>query len=329
MSPRLPENILRIQVPIPGPMESVNTYLIEGNDGHLLVDTGWDTEEGWESLHDQLAEADIEAEDVRKVLVTHSHADHMGLADQFREWNGATVMAHPYDKVVNTPMYNVLERRLPYLQSWLEYQGVPGSQIEEIREGTATEYPRSETDRLQIDNKVGPDTTLTVGNTDWEVIWTPGHSPGHICIYHADAGILLSGDHVLPNETPNISYTPGLPVEPLTAYLDSLERTRELDPQMGVPAHGPLIPDVQARIDEIVAHHDRRLDEIEAAIEDEAKTAWEVAQEITWSYGDFNEFGMDNQNLALVETLSHLEHLRVSTDVVVDYDSTVIRYWAE
>lgn len=326
MSPEFPPGVHRIELDLAGPMESVATYLLEGESGHMLIDAGWESPTNWESFVDQLAAVDASADDIDTLLVTHSHADHEGLVARLAEVTDVTVMAHPFDRVSHTPMYDVLEERIPYLWSWLEYNGVPPATIEHARTDGEPQFPRANPGYIDFDTRGEPGTTFAVGGSEWTILWTPGHSPGHICLYDRQSGLLLSGDHVLPNETPNISYWPGLPIQPLTAYLQSLKRTIDLDPSLILPAHGDPIRDPIDRIDDIRRHHDERLRQVERILADRPKTAWDVASNIDWDYGSFSEFGMDNQNLALTETLSHIEHLRVTGDVAAEYGDALIRY---
>jgi glyoxylase-like metal-dependent hydrolase (beta-lactamase superfamily II) len=307
-------------------MTSVFAYLLESSKGNVLVDAGWNSTANWESLLDQLAALDVSPADIETIVATHSHADHVGLLSRLADRADVTVMAHPFDRVSHTPMYNVLEKRVPYLWSWLEYNGVPTETVEYIRTDGEPQFPRANPGRVDIDAAAAPGTYLQVGGSTWTIMWTPGHSPGHVTLYDRDRGILCSGDHVLPNETPNISYWPGLPIQPLTAYLQSLEHTLDLDPSVILPAHGDPIKNATGRIEQIRLHHDERLNQIDRILAERSMTAWEIAAEIQWDYGTFNEFGMDNQNLALTETLSHIEHLRTTADVAADYGPGTIRY---
>lgn len=326
MSSVSPEGVHRIELAVPGPMEYVSMYLLEGDGSHILVDAGWATPSNWEAFLDQLAAIDVAVDEIETVVATHSHGDHVGLLTRLQEITEVSVMVHPFDRVSHTPMYDILEERIPYLWSWLEYNGVPPATIDHIRTEGEPQFPRGNPGSIDFDTRAEPGSVLTVAGREWTLLWTPGHSPGHICLFDTQRGVLLSGDHVLPNETPNISYWPGLPIQPLTAYLQSLERTVDIDPARILPAHGDPIRNPLDRIDEIRRHHDERLAQVERILADQPKTAWDVAARIEWDYGSFSEFGMDNQNLALTETLSHIEHLRVTGDVSADYGDDVIRY---
>ena len=96
-------------------------------------------------------------------------------------------------------------------------------------------------------------------------IWTPGHSPGHVCFYSDDRKLLLSGDHVLPRITPNISAHTQQAADPLGDFLASLSKLQGLETDEVLPAHEYRFSDLAGRLDEMIAHHDDRLDEIEGS----------------------------------------------------------------
>src|ERR1700676_4641013 len=114
-----------------------------------------------------------------------------------------------------------------------------------------------------------PDMRVEAGETihlpGWSLrtIWTPGHSPGHVCFYSEDRKLLISGDHVLPRITPNISVHTQQPSNPLGDYLESLLKLQNLSTDEVLPAHEYRFSDLKGRLEEIIAHHADRLEEIE------------------------------------------------------------------
>jgi glyoxylase-like metal-dependent hydrolase (beta-lactamase superfamily II) len=307
-------------------MSTVHSYLVRGTDGHLLVDTGWDTEKCWRAFRDELDAMDVDVASIENVLVTHSHPDHMGLAERLRQRIDVTVLAHSYDTQPQTPLFTHLREHVPYLNDWLKYNGVPAEQIKEMNDLERSSHPKPYISRLEIDEWAGPETTFHIDGNRWEVVWTPGHTPGHLCLFEPDSGILLSGDHVLPDETPNVSHRPDLPHSSLSSYIDSLERTTDFDVQLALPAHGGPVEDARGRIDEILNHHEHRLQETLDILADGPTTGWEAAHEINWSLGEFRGFVPGNQNLALLEALAHLEHLKCTGDVRLGLDSGLMNY---
>ena len=147
------------------------------------------------------------------------------------------------------------------------------------------------------------------------VVWTPGHTPGHICLHDADHALLLTGDHLLPRITPNVGLAPGGQGSPLGGYLASLRRVRDYDSAEALPAHEYRFRDIAARADAIADHHKARAEEIISVIASSGRpTMWQVAQQLTWSRGWAALHGM-MRRMALAETLAHLQHLVTTGDL--------------
>ncbi|GAB3458598.1 hypothetical protein GCM10027436_64020 [Actinophytocola sediminis] len=159
---------------------------------------------------------------------------------------------------------------------------------------------------------------------------TPGHTQGHVVFVDERAGVLFAGDHVLPHITPSIGFEPEPARLPLGDYLDSLKLLRSYPDLQLLPAHGPVAPSVHARVSELLAHHDERLDATEQAVRDGAGTAYEAALRLGWTRRQrrFVDLDLFNQTLAAGETAAHLDvlvvrgRLRSSTvDGVVEYSA--------
>jgi glyoxylase-like metal-dependent hydrolase (beta-lactamase superfamily II) len=172
--------------------------------------------------------------------------------------------------------------------------------------------------------------TITTGVFTFQVLWTPGHSEGHICLYEPEKKVLISGDHILPRITPNISWHPQSGENPLGQYLNSLKDLKKLDVEMVLPGHEFPFTEFQQRIDELVQHHEERNHEILAALKGEPKTAYEIVQEITWGVAEsWQDMPLFHQRLALFETLAHLELMttdgrlrKVNRDSIIHYQQT-------
>ena len=173
--------------------------------------------------------------------------------------------------------------------------------------------------------------TINTGVFELKVIWTPGHSPGHICLYEPVQKILFAGDHVLPVITPNISLPPNSNSNPLGDFIISLDKIRDLDVKLVLPAHEITFTDLKKRIDEILHHHELRNLEIIETLNGEQKTAYQIAGNITW----MPEFGgvkladlppMDRR-MAILETLAHLESMRAKDRVAKATHNETIYYF--
>jgi glyoxylase-like metal-dependent hydrolase (beta-lactamase superfamily II) len=305
--------IYRMPLPLPVPhLSHINTYLVKGDEGCLLVDTGWNTPESFDSLKEQLAELGIEGKEISQIVVTHVHPDHYGLAGKIKPLFGASLLFHHLEKDFIETRYVNMEELIQELGQWLQRNGVPPERLAELQKASLP--------LLKFVTPTMPDTTLyggetiTCGDFNFEVMPTPGHAPGHICLYEPDKKILLSGDHILPTITPHVGLHPQSGPNPLGDYLDSLEVLKKLEVKQVLPGHEQPFTEFRERIEGISLHHDLRNAEILAAIGSDAKTAFELTTEITWLH-DVNGVGwhrLDNwdKRMAILETLAHLEAMR-------------------
>ncbi|MFC1873299.1 MBL fold metallo-hydrolase [Chloroflexota bacterium] len=296
-------------------LDYVNVYLIEGDDGYLLVDTGWNTEEAFEALKDQMAQLHIDVEDISQIFITHIHLDHCGMAGRLKQISKATIAMHQIEKNMIGSSYGPSSRLLQQTKLWMETNGVPAEELNRLRE-TSSGSLKFETPSL-------PDVVLQGGETikqgifNLEVIWTPGHSPGHLCLYEPAQKTLFAGDHVLPMTTPNIGLYSQSILNPLGDYLKSLSRINKLDVNLILPGHEDTFTDLQKRVDELFKHHEQRKAEIIKILKAVPKTAYQTCLGMVWFVKSTNDglhgydLGTNNKRMALLETISHLEAMRL------------------
>jgi len=323
--------IYQLQLPLPfKDLGNVNVYLVHENGGSLLIDTGVDTEESFNSLKEQLDEIGINTKDISRIISTHCHGDHYGMAGRLKQLSQADISLHYLEKELVASMHTH-DRSPTKINQMLLMNGAPPFDPSDI-------WPRDSTGRRRP-NETIPDTilkggeTITINSFSFQVIWTPGHSPGHISLYEPDKKLLFSGDFILPNITPNISLGPQSNANPLGSYINSLNMIRQLDVSLVLPAHGNPFKDMRQRVEEIIQHHKQRNSEILQAIKSKPKTAYQIASEITWipQAGGVNwqKLSMWERRLAMFETLAHLEFMRVggkvdkfSKDDIIYYQQT-------
>jgi glyoxylase-like metal-dependent hydrolase (beta-lactamase superfamily II) len=290
-------------------------YLLSVDGGAVLIDTGWPTDAGWESLAAGVQQTGHDITDVRDVLVTHSHPDHLGMAAKVREISGARIGMHPAeaDHVRRLARPGARERTA----GWLRARGAPAVETAEIIErsiaGVAFYGGQAAPDVL-ID-----DGSLPVRGLGLRAIWTPGHSPGHLCFYETERRLLLTGDHVLPRISPHIGLNDDDDdPDPLGRYLASLGVVQSYQPDEVLPAHEHRLTGLGDRVAELLAHHRARLAEIEHAVACQpGASTWRVAELLTWSRGWEQTTGM-TRRAAVSETLAHLAHLQRLDRVVND-----------
>jgi glyoxylase-like metal-dependent hydrolase (beta-lactamase superfamily II) len=296
-----------LPVPIPdNPLGYTLVYAIEGDRGPVLVDTGWEDASAWAALVAGLGTAGLAVEDVHGVLVTHHHHDHHGLSARVREASGAWVAMHPEDA-------HIVSRRHETGDEWrLRAAAV-------LLEAGASEDDLA---RLEPPDARGgqalpavPNRLLADGERadvpGWEVrtIWTPGHTPGHVCFVVERHDLLLSGDHILPTISPHVGLYRDHPEEdPLGDYLGALAKLEGLAVAEVLPAHEHRFSDLHARRASLIAHHGERLASIERTLAAGPATAWEIAEQMPWNRA-WSELGPLMKGAALGEAAAHIRHL--------------------
>jgi glyoxylase-like metal-dependent hydrolase (beta-lactamase superfamily II) len=294
-----------VPVPIPrNPLRYVLCYLFETRSGPVLVDPGWPTDDSWDALVAGLAGIGADVAATRGVLVTHAHIDHHGLASKIRERSGCWVAMHPAEERHIAMIRNV--RAVADLNAgWLSRCGVPAA--EQAGLIMAPERVRDLVD-------IVPDRLLEdrddAGVPGWQVtaLWTPGHTPGHLCYVVGAADVLLTGDHLLPRITPNIS-SYGDDDAPLDDYAQALGLLRDYDDREALPGHEYRFRGIADRAAQIQRHHQDRMGEVLKQVAGQpGATVWDVAAELAWSR-DWAQTTGFLRRAALAETLAHLRSL--------------------
>ncbi len=306
---RVRPGLWSVPTPFTGsPLRYVLSYLIETHKGPVLVDTGWPSEDAWDGLVAGVRETGHDISDVQAVLVTHYHADHSGLAPRVREVSGAWIGLHEADaRALGT--YASLGEFAAADRAWLERRGVPADELDGMRpdapSGDGQKFTRPDVMIADGDYPLGPGTPL-------RAVWTPGHTPGHLCFADERHDVLLTGDHVLPRISPNISPSPADDDDAdwLGVFLDSLAALTASEPAEVLPAHEYRFSGLAARVAQLQAHHRGRLREVvEVITADPGCTTSDVAARLTWSRPWDQAHGIVRRS-AIGETYAHLIHLR-------------------
>jgi glyoxylase-like metal-dependent hydrolase (beta-lactamase superfamily II) len=306
-------------IPVPWPGSGLRytlAYLVSGRNGLALIDTGWPTEQAWTALCASITQTGHDITDLKYMLVTHAHSDHLGLAARVREASGALVGMHPAERATlrrSEPQEPQVGR--VHLADWLRSRGAPEDQADQVAAMmTGAVRVHRELARPDFDVEHG---SLPLGaGTALRAVWTPGHTPGHLCFYDERQDVLLTGDHVLPRITPHIGLPPGSQGDPLGDYQDSLRALARYNPAEVLPAHEYRFADLGARLEMLLRHHRTRLAEIEHAVAaDPGLSTWDVSAVLTWSRGWDQTLGGARQS-AVSETWAHLLHLQNHRRVV-------------
>jgi len=312
-----------IPVPLPIPLRYVLVYAFATDRGVYIVDAGWNTDEAFDALDDGLQEAGFGAAEIRGVMVTHIHPDHYGLAGRLRDHSDAWIALHPADAALVHDRYEQPGDLLTRMGIMLRRFGAPEEELEALRDASMPARP--------FVDFATPDVLMEDGDRpeipgwDLTAVWTPGHSPGHLCFWEPANKLLLTGDCVLPRITPNINLNAQSGDDPLGDYLTSLERLADFDAEGALPAHEWRYDDHRGRLLEIREHHELRFREIVAAIEQGHETAWSVAPHMDWSK-PWDAIDPLMKRMAVGEAAAHLRAL-ARRGVLDEIDGETIR-WA-
>lgn len=292
-------------IPLPLPFASpawVNAYTIETGDGVLLIDCGVDWAPGRERLFEGLAVLGLPPGSIHTLVASHLHPDHVGMAPYLIETLGCRLLMHR-SAAANTKFYNDSPRLAAWTRSFGHAHGVPAGELVEFADMIRPDWmPALSAPTLLVDDG---DVIELGGGRHLEVLHTPGHDHSHICLRDSATGGFFSGDHLLPRITPVIMWDES-DLDVLGLYLDSLERLVAARIELTYPAHGSMFERGSERAGQIVLHHDRRLSTMVEILGPGPATAWTVMGEAFRPHLNTLE-----KRLALRETVSHLEHLRV------------------
>jgi glyoxylase-like metal-dependent hydrolase (beta-lactamase superfamily II) len=320
---RVRPGLWSIPVPIPNnPLRYVLVYAFETDRGPYIIDAGWNTDDAYQTLVAGLAHAGFDIADVQGLLVTHIHPDHYGLAGRVREASGAWVALHPADAALIHERYDDTADLLERVGTMLRRMGAPEDELASLQNASMPVLPfvsHGDPDILMEDGD-----KPEVPGWDLQAIWTPGHSPGHLCFWEAGNRLMLSGDHVLPRITPNIPFHPQAGANPLGDFINSLDKVAAYDAEEVLPAHEHRFVGLQARVDELKQHHHQRFLEAMAAITSGTDTAWGIAEHMQWSR-PWSRIQGFMRRAAVGETVAHLRALE-ERGVLREIDGEPVRW---
>ena len=288
----LPGGVMRVTLPLPNRPGHVHAYLLPGEDGSTVVDTGLGLPDARERWAAELAAHD--GAPVRRIVVTHFHPDHVGAAADLAALTGATVLQGRVDYAQCVLAWG--ENRREVLVDWFHRHGAPRAVADElIGEGFAYRpYVRYQPDPEPLEP--GDDVD------GWTTVAAPGHADGQLMLLRD--GVLVAADHLLGTISPTVGMWPACSPDPLGDYLAALDSTIALAPTLALPGHGDPLDDPVGRARELVAHHRERLEATAATLGDEPQSAYEVSFPL---FGD--DLSAAARRFAVAETLSHLERL--------------------
>ena len=312
------DGVVQVYLPLPMRPTIVNVYLVRAGDAWTLVDTGMNTEPSVAAFRGALAEIGIAPGAITRLVGTHHHVDHFGTSEPYRELTHAEVYLHPLEAERATLMGHVQGENVEYLRR-AGLPDVPADQrLPSPSKFFGPWYAPATPKHLLADEDEIP---LGDGRS-LEVVWTPGHTPGHCCLLLKPDRIFFVGDHLLPKITPHVGLWPNGPENPLGDFLASHEKVQRFDARMVCPAHGGVYEDHHRRARQLIDFHRvRKLDMLDL-IRRRPLTAYEVA------LGAF-AIAPDNRMqvmMATYETLAHLELLRREGRALREERDGVVHY---
>jgi len=318
-------HIYHIHVPLPGnPLKELNSYLIKDDGRNLLIDTGFRQEACREALQTALDELGVRREET-DVLLTHRHNDHAGMADLFSGKDRKI-----YVSAIERPILDGTRRK------WIREtqnarflaEGFSHAELEELE----TKNPArvlGMPEGVSNFSDIQDGDVMEVAGYKLKAIHTPGHTPGHLCFWLEEQGAMFLGDHVLFTITPNITSWPDMP-DALGQYLKSLKAIRSYDVEFPLPAHRQ-VGNFKERIDQLLLHHDRRLNETLNIIKaNPGWVAYDIAGKMTWSIrcNSWEDFPIVQKWFAVGECMSHLDRLMAEGMIAMEERDGLRHYHA-
>jgi len=302
MTEEILPGLYRIKIPLPeSPLKYLNSYVIKSEGRNLIIDTGFNRKECLDAMNNGLKEINVNLADC-DFFITHLHADHFGLIAKLAVETSRIYFSRPDKEIIES---------WEGFEPMIEYAGKNGFPENELRTALH-QHPgyKYGSDWMPDMSVLEDGATITYGNYCFECVETPGHTLGHICLYEAGKKILIAGDHILSDITPNIQCWSDKE-NPLEKYLSSLDKVRKLDVGLVLPGHRRLFKEHKSRIDELKQHHEKRAEEILVILKKGSGSAFEVASGMTWDikFDSWNDFPVAQKWFATGEAISHLRFL--------------------
>jgi len=306
------KGINQIKLPLlkVGP-ENVNVYIVEGTEGNLMIDTGWNTPEAFNTLAQEMKNSGFAMKDITHIAVTHIHPDHVGLAGKIAEIANSQIFMSETEYGLMDSRYSSPNGLLGQMTAFLKANGVPDWELKMLSE--ASSAIRSFVSPIKSANLVKAGDVISMPPFEFQVIITPGHSPGHLCLYEPNKKYLFTGDHVLAESLPNISYHLQSGDNPLGDYVEALSAMNEMDVRFVFPGHGSVFSGLGPKIDDIIRLHRDQIRGIQKVMGVEIKNGYDVARAIPWTAGDeavpYDKLEPIERRLAVLNTLVHLQYM--------------------
>jgi glyoxylase-like metal-dependent hydrolase (beta-lactamase superfamily II) len=293
--------VTQVTIPLPFRLNHVNCFIAEGLSGWTIIDAGLNNEVSrdiWRPI--------IEKHDVNDIILTHYHPDHFGYAGTLQQLTNADVWMTKVDAEAGLNYWE--SDSIVSVNKNYDTCGLPDDLSQVLTTDEKSFYARVKP-YPAVQNYLEEGMKFALGKYEYEVIFTPGHSDGLITLFNKEHSILFSTDHILPKISPNISYWFRGIRNPLQAFFSSLEKIKLLDVDYVIPSHGKPFRNANQRIEELVEHHNERLEKTYDFIKQPA-TIYEVNMQL------FKKLNIHETRFAVGETLAHLEYLYLNKQCI-------------
>lgn len=294
--------INQVKISMSYPLRWVNSYVLESSSGVTIIDPGPRnsiTEEEWKKALDQLG---YTIDDVSGIFVTHHHPDHYGLAGWFQGQCDCKVYMsqRAYDE--SLLMWGTNSDINTEFTVWLQQHGLPDEWTDQMKQHLLDFLPQvSPTPDITI---VEGGSYLELGGHSWFVIETGGHAPGHLSLYNEEFGIIMCGDAVLPQISPNVSLIPESDPQPLHSFMNGLRNLKQYQVIQAFPGHRNPFSTFHQRIEDLLTHHEKRLLEVEKLLISTPRSGYDICCKL---FG--NKLSIHQMRFAMCEALAHLQEL--------------------
>ncbi|HVO94190.1 MAG TPA: MBL fold metallo-hydrolase [Terriglobales bacterium] len=298
--------IYEIFLPLPMRPTIINVYLVDCHGEWALVDTGMNSPESVATLEEAFDQVGMKAEDLSVIIGTHHHIDHFGASGELRRRSRAIVHLHALEaeranRMIAFGSMSMGDR--PESRAFFLSHGFPIEQFNPTGMRPAWMGTNMYDPVVSPDCFIGDGDVIKVGDREFEIIWTPGHSPGHNVVYLRREKVMIVGDHLLPKITPHVGiYPDSSGMNPLGDFINSQKKVQKFDVELVLPAHGGVYHDHRHRANQLIEHHRYREEEMLDLTRKKPQTAFEVAHQI---FGE--ERPIFHVMAATFETLAHLE----------------------
>jgi glyoxylase-like metal-dependent hydrolase (beta-lactamase superfamily II) len=294
--------LYKIEIPLPNsPLRALNSYVVKSSERNLVIDTGWNQEECLNSMRAGLRTLGV---DIKKTdfFITHLHSDHLGLLPALTSESSSIYFNQPDGDRFNSGI------RVDAFISFAQLNGFPEGELQ----ASILSHPgfRFRAKEKLVFRILKEGDTLRIGDYEFTCVETPGHSWGHMCLYEPHRKILVAGDHILNDISPNIQLWSD-EWNPLKAYLSSLDKVYGLDIELVLPGHRGISRNAKERIRELKHHHQERLGEITSILEKGGMNAFEIGSRMSWDivYDSWDVFPVSQKWFAIGEVIAHLKYL--------------------